>query len=349
VSAVTLTGIGAAARDVWQSALAGDRDALVSQTPQWMDCVCASGAYEDATRAYRTADGHNLVLPLARRRLPGMPTMAASMPFGWGTGGLVSSRGKVSPQDVDAVLTEVLSQRAFALGVRPCPRTADVWAATIPEGVVQTRHMSQIVDLSGGFDVVWGRVAATVRSHCRKAERRGVTVERDDTGRLVTVFDGLYRKSVERWAHQQHEPLWLARWRASRRDPPDKFSSVARILGPRCRVWVAWREGVPLAALVVLVHGQHASMWRGAMDAAASRGTGATELLHRSAIAEACAEGRRFYHLGDSAPSSALAHTKRKLGANDLHYSGYRFERVPLTAAERVLRAQVKRVIGFRD
>ena len=349
MSSVTLTGVGADARLAWRDALRVDRDALVSQTPDWMDCVCASGRYDDATRAYRTADGHHLVLPLARRRLPGIPAVAASMPFGWGTGGLVSSRGHVLGDDVAAVLAEVVAQRALVFGVRPCPATAPVWADSVPESVTQTRHMTQSVDLTGGFDVVWRRVAATVRSHCRKAERKGVTVERDDTGRLVAVFDALYRTSVDRWAHQQHEPLWLARWRACRRDPPEKFQTVARLLGPRCRVWVAWRGGAPLAALVILIHGQHASMWRGAMDAAASRGTGATELLHRSAIAEACAEGRRFYHLGDSAPSSALAHTKRKLGANDLHYSGYRFERVPLTAAERVLRAQVKRVIGFRD
>lgn len=349
MSAVALTGIGADARRAWRDALAGDRDALVSQTPQWMDCVCASGAYADATRAYTTADGHQLVLPLARRRLPGMPEVAFSMPFGWGTGGLVSSRGHASPQEVAAVLTEVVAQRALVFGVRPSPTTAGVWAASVPDSVVQTRHMTQSVDLAGGFDAVWSRVAATVRSHCRKAERKGVTVERDDTGRLVAVFDALYRKSVERWAHQQHEPLWLARCRAGRRDPPEKFQTVARLLGSQCRVWVAWRDGAPLAALVILVHGQHSSMWRGAMDKEAARGTGATELLHRSAIAEACAEGHRYYHLGDSAPSSPLACTKQKLGASEVHYAGYRFERVPLTAVDRFLRGQVKRVIGFRE
>jgi hypothetical protein len=32
-----------------------------------------------------------------------------------------------------------------------------------------------------------------------------------------------------------------------------------------------------------------------------------------------------------------------------VHYAGYRFERVPLTAVDRFLRGQVKRVIGFRE
>lgn len=40
---------------------------------------------------------------------------------------------------------------------------------------------------------------------------------------------------------------------------------------------------------------------------------------------------------------------KRGFGAKEAHYTGYRFERIPLTAADRLLRRQVKRVIGFRD
>jgi lipid II:glycine glycyltransferase (peptidoglycan interpeptide bridge formation enzyme) len=114
-------------------------------------------------------------------------------------------------------------------------------------------------------------------------------------------------------------------------------------------VWVAWRGGVALAAVIVLTHGRHSTMWRAAMDKDAARGTGATELLHRSAIAEACEQGHRFYHLGDSAPSSELARNKHGYGAANVHYAGYRFERLPLTAADRFVRGQAKRLIGFRE
>src|SRR5207248_11378461 len=118
---------------------------------------------------------------------------------------------------------------------------------------------------------------------------------------------------------------WRARGRARRRDPPQKFRTVARNLGPACRVWVAWRHGEAIASVVVLAHGGHSTMWRAAMDKDAARGTGATELLHRLAIEEACAFGQRFYHLGDSAPGSSLARHKRGFGAVDVPYEGYRF------------------------
>jgi hypothetical protein len=346
-----LTGVGAAARAAWRQVLPSDPSALVSQTPEWMDCVCASGHYEDATRAYGSADGHQVVLPLAgRRNLPAAASVASSMPFGWGTGGLICPGGRVSSQEVAAVVADLSTQRALLVGVRPSPAAESAWATAVPEDVVRIRHMTQSVDLSGGFDDVWNHgFASTVRSHCRKAERRGVTAERDDTGRLMEVFDALYRRSVVRWARQQHEPLWLAQWRARRRDPRCKFEIVAERLGPACRVWVAWRAGEPIAAIVVLTQGEHSTVWRGAMDREAAKGTGANELLHRLAIEEACQSGHRFFHLGESAPSSALARNKRGFGAKEAQCTNYRFERIPLTAADRLLRRQVKRVIGFRD
>jgi hypothetical protein len=344
---VALTAVGARARDAWSEALPLDPGALVSQTPAWMDCVCASRRYEDATRAYVAADGHRLVLPLARRRLP--VSVAASMPFGWSTGGLISSRGLLTAQDVAGVVRDLVSQRALLIGVRPSPAAAPVWASSVPNDITRTRHMTHTVDLSGGFGAVWKRYAGQVRSRCRQAARKGVTVECDDTGRLMPVFYLLYLKSVERWAQAQNEPLWLAQWRARQRDPWKKFQTVAQRLGPRCRVLVAWREGEPLAAEIVLEHGHHTVGWRAAMDKAAARGTGAPQLLVCHAMEEACQSGRRYFHLGESAPSSSLARTKQDYGGEEIHYTGYRFERLPLTAADQFVRRQVKGVIGFRD
>lgn len=347
---VRLAAIGPAAREAWREIASLDPQALVTQTPDWMACICASGRFEDATRLYDTGDGHRLVLPLARRRTPGTVSTAFSMPFGWGIGGLLSSRGRLLPDDVRGVLADPAVMRPLLLSVKPSPATADAWRASVPGDVPRLRYMSQSVDLSGGFDDVWRRgFASTVRSHCRKALRRGVTAERDDTGRLMPVFDRLYRKSVDRWARQQHEPLWLARWRARRRDPAAKFATVAAELRDACRVWIAWRDSEPIASLVVLAHGEHSLMWRAAIDKEAARGTGAQELLHQLAIEEACAAGHRMFHLGDSGPSSPLAHNKRKFGARESYYEAYRFERLPLTAADTFVRRRVKRAIGFRD
>jgi hypothetical protein len=349
--ALTLAAVGPSAREVWEQALATDPNALVSQTPAWLDCVCASGRYEDATRTYRTADGRALVLPLARvRKLPAAATIESSLPFGWSSGGLVCSEGRLSPREAAAVVDDLLRRRPLRMTVTPSPATDDAWAAAARGRLVRTERMSQTLDLSKGFEHVWKHgFSGSVRRACRKAERVDLSVESDDTGRLIPVFDALYRKSVARWAEQQHEPAWLAQWRAKRRDPVSKFQLVAERLGAACRVWVSWHSGEPGAAIIVLAHRQHSTYWRGAMDKEVTARSGANEVLHRLAIEDAVVSGRRFYHMGESAPGSSLARFKRGFGAEEVHHAGYRFERLPLSATDEFVRRQVKRVLKFRD
>lgn len=345
-----LEASGPAARDAWTAVLAAaPACARISQTPAWLDCVCESGRYEDATRAYRADDGRVLVLPLARLRgLPAAAAVESSLPPGWSVGGLVSA-GRVCVDDVAAIVRDLSARRALRTAVRPCPSAGELWAAAVPEPVARTAHMEQTVDLSCGFDDVWqGRFTRKVRAWHRKAERR-LTVEWDDSGRLVPDFDALYRTSVVRWARQQHEPERLALWRAERRDPRRKFEIVARRLGQACRIGLARRAGEAAAAVIVLQHGEHCTYWRGAMDRDLAAGTGANELLHTMAIEHACLRGCRWYHLGESAPGSSLARFKRGFGAEERHAVGYRFERVPLSAAQELARRGAKTLVRFRD
>jgi hypothetical protein len=344
---VRLLATGSAARGAWESALAADARAVVFQTPPWLDCICAAGRYEDATRAYEAPDGRLLILPLARvRRLPEQARVESSMPFGWGTGGVVCSNPPHSAQDVRAIATDLTGARALRIAIRPGPAAQEAWAAGVPHGVVRTRHMVQVVDLAGGFDRVWSRFSGSVRRACAKAERSSLEVEWDDTGRLVGVFDSLYRKSVARWAEHQLGGVRVGQWRARLREPRRKYEIVAERMGAACRIWVAWRSGEPAAALIVLGHGSHSTYWRGAMDKEVEAGSRANDLLHRLAIEDACRTGRRFYHMGESAPGSSLARFKRGFGAEEHPYTGYRFERVPLTATARCVR---RRTAGIAE
>ncbi|MGH3973041.1 MAG: GNAT family N-acetyltransferase [Pseudonocardiaceae bacterium] len=68
---------------------------------------------------------------------------------------------------------------------------------------------------------------------------------------------------------------------APRQHPQNKFATVARTLGERCTVWIAWRQDEPISGIINLTRGPRVTYWRGAMDKERSRGTGANELLHR--------------------------------------------------------------------
>lgn len=345
-----LRSVSPAPREVWADAVRADPYSLVYHRPEWVDCVAASGRFEQVTRRYETRDGRNLILPLLRRRLPGAAlSLQASMPPGWGTGGLVSAQ-RIHPEDVAAVCADLRDQpgtlRTF---IQPSPLTASAWAGATGPGIKTVSRLSHVLDLSGGYDAVWSaRFTGSARTAVRKAEKLGVVVHRDTTGKLLPVFYALLRRSVERWAEQQHEPLPLARWRWGRRDPLTKFESIAAALPDAFRLYLAEHEGRFIAGILIY-HGACAMYSRGAMDKDKAGPTRANYLLHRVAIEDACEAGCRFYDFGESGASAQLAQFKTRFGAVPAPYREYIIERLPLTEADRALRGAVKRVIGFRD
>ncbi|HEY2203001.1 MAG TPA: GNAT family N-acetyltransferase [Pseudonocardia sp.] len=343
-----LVAEGAAARPAWEELVAGSGGVALAKTPQWFDCVRDSGRFADATLLFAGADGRPLVLPRLRRTGP-VPGLFEAPPPGWGlgadAGGLVAVADQASPGELAAVVEQLVRHPGLRTRVMVGGAEAAAWASAVPRQVPCSVRAARVLDLDGGFGEVWARrFTGKVRSQSRKAERRSVVVESDSTGRLVPVFDRLYRRSVDRWARQGGRPSAMMRWRAGRADPRDKFAAVAARLGPRCTVWIAWHEGEPVAGIIVLARGERAIYWRGAMDERRARGTGANELLHRSAIEAECARGRRSYDFGLS-QSDSLTRFKGGFGAHDVPVRVYHFERLPLSATEARARAAARRAV----
>jgi Acetyltransferase (GNAT) domain len=329
--------VSPAPREAWTELLERTEDALVFQTPQWTDCICATGRYRDASRLYETRDGRRLLVPMLRRAGVAWPLrLQASLPYGWGFGGIVAS-DQLAASDVSGVLKDLLTVGAARVSLRPNPLSAQVWAEGARARVRRVQRTAHVLDLEGGFDQVRARFSASARRAVRKAERSPLTVTCDTSGAHVPIFHSLYQRSVERWAGKNGEPIWLARRRAALREPEDKFRRVAAYLGNACQIWVAWLDGRPAASVVVLRHGHSASYWRGAMDTEVGRRTQPNYLLHSRAIEEACRAGCRYYHMGETGASKSLGDFKSRFGARPYDYLEYRIERLPLTAmSERI-------------
>lgn len=338
-----------APRDVWRELIKADGDALVFQTPEWLDSICANGGYKDASRLYELPGGRRLIMPMVRRRgLPAILATQASLPSSWGMGGLLAE-GPLHPEDVRAVFEDLTRSLVLRTTIRPNPLHDVAWSAAALPGMIRKPRMAHVLDLEGGFDEVWSnRFKGTARTAVRKAEKSGLVVECDTTGRLVPVFYDLLHQSVDRWAEQQNEPRALAHLRAQQRDPQRKFEILAKTLGEACRIWVAWVNGEPAATILVL-QDKNVNYTRGAMNKDLAGPTQANYLLHRLAIEEACNAGCRYYHMGESGTSDSLSHFKSRFGAEEFHYSQYIIERLPLTRLDTGLRTIVKRLINFKD
>ncbi|WP_369194803.1 GNAT family N-acetyltransferase [Streptomyces djakartensis] len=338
-----------APREIWWDLAGRDPDLAVTQTPTWLDCLCATGPHRDASRLYTFPGGARVVLPLVSRGRPRRLDAEESWPAGWGIGGPVASSG-VGPDDARVLFEDLARRPALRVGVRLRPQSAELWGRAARGLFRLEPHTTQAIDLDGGFGTVWrDRFHQRVRRDVKRAEKAHLDVEVDRSGRLVPVFQELYDRSIERWAVQQHEPRALARWRRRREFPEERLAAVAARFGTSCSLWAAWDRGEPAAALVVLRHGPHAKFWRAAMDRDVAHPVRATPLLYRMAVEDACAQGCRVFDLGESAPGSSLEHFKAGFGAVSRPSPRYWRERLPVSAAERGLRTAVKRAIRFQD
>jgi GNAT acetyltransferase-like protein len=343
---VTVTSPAAAG--AWEEIVASAPRALPSQAPAWLRSVCTVDGYDDATRLYEMGDGRRLVLPLVRRsRFGRLGSTLVSLPTGWGPAGLLSDSGVVTPADVQMIFAD-LANRAMRVTVRPDPAAAAIWDEGVPAGVLRQPLTSHSLSLDGGFDEVWRRFRSDTRTRVRRAQRTGVTVECDDTGKLVPIFQELYAKSVDRWARQEGQPLALARFRARRREPASKLRTVAAELGSRCRIYAAFLDGRAVAAIVVLYGTRTAAYWRGAMDEELAGKSYANYLLHSTAIEDAAAAGCTVYNMGDSAPGSPLALFKSRFGAVEQSYASYRIERFAVTSVTNRMRRLAGEVLKRR-
>ncbi len=336
--------VSPAPREVWRAVFAADPDAMPTQSPEWSDCLCADRGLVDASRLYELPGGRRLVLPLAGRRVAGVTVLEQGWPHGWGYGGLLVEGGELTDTERRIVLADLARRPVVRSGVVPNPLAAASWSEAAPARAVRAPDRTQVVDLSGGFDTVWSkRFKKETRNRVRKSEGVALDIRREsgaDAGRGVAMFAELYAHAVDRWATERGQPLWIARRLAAHRDRPGAVAAVAAALGEHCVIWsAATPEGEPVSVDVVLQHGRHSLAWLGAVDPALARATMATYRVQSMAIEDACRAGSLHFHMGESDAGSGVERFKRNFGAESIDYDALRFERLPLTAGERHLRA----------
>lgn len=336
-----------APRDVWTAVVADDPTAMADHTPAWMDALVASGPYRDASRCYEFDDGRRFVLPLARRRgVSGAVGIEASLPDGWGFGGLVGP-GRDS-EILAAVHADLATRRDVFTRIRPDPGDAGLWAMADTPGLVTVPRRAHVLDLRAGRDAVRAGLHRSARRNLRRAEAGELEVTSTATPAHLRAYYDLYERSLRRWAEGSHEPVALALWRGRRRDPLAKLESMATHLGDRFQLWMAWQDGEAIAGAIVL-RGNCTHVTRGVMDKERARPTKAVTLLDWLAIEEAIADDSPTYHFGESGTVTSLAQYKESFGARPVDYADLRIERLPVTRIDRALRTGVKRAIGFRD
>jgi Acetyltransferase (GNAT) domain len=327
-----------APRREWLSLLDRDTHATIYQTPEWLDAICRSEGYEDASRLYETAAGRQFVLPVVRRRMCGALSIEESMPSAWGMGGLLAAE-PIDADDLGLIWSDLQSNANARLRVRDSNlgRGLPVNGHHLePIAVIwETKH---VLDVREGFDAVYSKsFHRSAKKGIRKAERAGVAVECDSSGRLVPVYYDLYTRWVARSAAERNLPTSLMLHRARSRESLRKFQVMAKLLGTSSKIWVAWFKGEPIAATISLSYKSRAFAFRGHGDKELANSLHANDLLHCYRIEDACRAGCTSYNMGGSGGIPSLMAYKAKFGAVAMEFPVYTIESFPLRQISRSL------------
>lgn len=331
--------VSPAPRGIWSEVVRDDPTTTALQTPEYFDAVLAASGGRDASRLYELPDGRRLVLPLIRSRsLPGL-RFEAAYPGGYGHGSMLATGG-LRADDVRMVVEDLRGRGAgHGLGHSLSTRiggghhTAEQWSAGGGPGVVEVPRRVEVIDLSPGIDELKTNVFdRRVRQSMRKAARCGLQVERDTTGRLVHTFYEIYLAWVERWIPRSGLPPAVARRRALREEPLEKFQNVTALMGDKCRIFVVSHHGVPVASCITFVHGQHAIGWRSYSIRELANPVEANTFAQVAGIEDACASGCTYFDLGQSGEAGDLLSFKHKLGATPRPVIDLRIEPPALTS-----------------
>ena len=318
---------------LWQELYDADADALPSQSPQWLSALRADSGYRDASKLFCFPTGRRVLVPMAERRIAGVGLAAAAWPSNWNYGGLlVEGGGPPTAQEATAVLADLA--RGFApTRLAPDPREAHLWDKVAGPSILRVPQRTHALDLCDGFDALWSdKFTRTTRQHVRVAEKRGVEVIVDRSEEAIKAFSSLYNLARLRWGHQRGHPTWLTRLMALQHDPVAQARKVLANCGDEAVLWRAMWRGQPVAAHIVLTHGNTVHDWLGAVDHDLAKQSHGTYLLESRLLQAACEDGRQWVNLGESDPGGSVEEHKRRLGALPIDYPVMHIERVPVTA-----------------
>lgn len=188
----------------------------------------------------------------------------------------------------------------------------------IPPGAQPARsYLLHQLDLRPRPEQLWSRLHPdSIRRKIERARRERLRVDRTTSLDSLRIFYRLFH--LTRLRHGVPTQPWS--W----------FTNLLAAFGPnRLNLWIAWREEIPMAALLTLRHRQTVVYKYGGSDPR-FHALGPVPLLWWSAIEDARTRGLETFDLGRSdLDQPGLITFKRRWGA---HESPLHYYRLPLTA-----------------
>lgn len=188
------------------------------------------------------------------------------------------------------------------------------------------KHETAVVDLAGGADAAFDRVAGIFRRMAGQAERRGVVCAPDRDPGAVDAYYELLEASATRWGLQRPAI------------PKKLIASLVQYGGDDVEIWFARAEGRAIGGGVVFYGATEFFFWSAAMLAEYGR-LRPSNALNFALIRAAAQRGMLWYNLGSSEGLPGVAKFKDNLGALEVPYEELSLESPSFTLYQTLRRA----------
>ena len=306
---ININHITQATRDKWLSVAERCPYATYFHTPYWYDII--------APKQKRIAldvsfdDGASAIIPIAKiRRMGGMLIDHFSSPGGTYGGWLSTST--LGEEHIKLLTGVLASYKNLTFRVNPfdenSPSVISLSNTLLSTSITLTDDFTHVLDLTKGVDELLNGLTKGHRSAVTSAARDGVTVKAAESIGEWERYYRLYQDSVERW--RAGGPALKPRTVY----PRALFRRLYENRTGNEILWLALKDGEPVAGALFFYWGKHAVSWHGAASSRHFR-LRPNNLLYWEIISDAARRGYEIFDFNPSGGYGGVESFKKHFGA----------------------------------
>ena len=291
----------------WEELARANPACTFYHTPLWHDIVIK--AYKDysiGTRGFIFDNGGRAAFPFIQtkngRPLLGKSRLKSSV-FG-GYGGIIADTSVGAAQQQEVYDFLVKQRASISIDTNPFSKTA----VKLPEGFICKEDFTQALTLTKDEQALYQKLNRGGKSNLNQAKKHGITVRLARTDADVHAYYALYRDTLRRWGDG-----------ALFEYPESLFFTIFAHAGNAIKIWLAEKEGVIVAGVIIFYWNRIATYWHGASHQDYFQ-CYPNNMLHMEIIRDAAAAGFHFYDFGPSGGQEGVVRFKKSFGAQELPF-----------------------------
>jgi len=236
--------------DFWQAVADACPWATYFHTPSWASVITKTfPEYSLASFGFMFKDGAQAVIPFVveeKKRLFRIEKKYKSMEPGV-YGGIIADR-ELAQAEVDEIIQSVITMKHAGGRIVGNPFKT----FSFPARLKKKEMVTQVVDLTSGFDMLWETFSRGQKSNIKQAQKKNVSVRLAATEKDIEHYVAIYSQTLKRWGKKAVSSY-----------PGEFFTNLFARRDPHIKFYLAEKEHKIIAGIIALAWQHTLIYWHG--------------------------------------------------------------------------------------